>query len=192
MKCSPVGTRFLAAALSLALVFGLARLGMSAPTACEIRIESIDDLKRLSPAELGELFAQGDLATIPNGKLEGAVLYKPNRFGKLKVWGANLFWRGKILCDDTSFVNHWIGAKEWLSSHYEIAPSWTDGKPALILQYPKGTPLFENLRDEMRCVGPGLFLAVAYQRCPAPCFDGYLAIQEPRCDGHKLHLRCKH
>jgi len=52
-----------------------------------------------------------------------------------------------------------------------------DGKPCLVLQYPPETPLFGNTYDEIRQVGPRLYLARLYERCPCVRFRGCFAIQ---------------
>jgi hypothetical protein len=141
----------------------------------------VADLTRLSPVELGDLFLRSDLGNIPVGDLDGQMLYLTDRHGEFRVWASNLIWRGKYFAEDTYFANRWFCNQRRIGSHYQIGPSWTDGEPAIILEYPKGTPLFENMHDEVREVAPGLYLGVVFDRCPCPKFRGFFAVQTRKC-----------
>ncbi len=80
---------------------------------------------------------------------------------------------------DTYFANRWIGNRRWIGSYYVIGPSWLDGKPAIVLEYPKGTPLFANMHDEIREISPGLYLGTVFMREPCPYLRGFFAIEMP-------------
>lgn len=136
------------------------------------------DLKKLSACQLHDLYTRAELGTLPSGDLDGAVLHWDRRFlPRVKVWSSNLAWRGKSFFDDTCFINRWICNIRWIDSRYTIGPSWMDGRPAILMDYPPGTPLLGNVHDEIREVAPGLYLGVLYDRCPCPTFRGYLGLQ---------------
>lgn len=44
--------------------------------------------------------------------------------------------------------------------------SWSDGKQSIVLDYLKTSLLAFFIRDEIRCVAPGLYLGKVYIRLP--------------------------
>jgi hypothetical protein len=86
---------------------------------------------------------------------------------------------------DGSFVNRWAGGVRAIRSHYTIGPSWADGRPAVVMEYPPGTPVFGNTRDELRAVAPGLYLGPIYDRCPCPLLRGYVVLEAEPCSGRR-------
>jgi hypothetical protein len=162
--------------LILGLSASLAAVGAAQPDSRGP--QSVAELRSRGPNELADLFAQGKVGDIPIGDLDGQVLYLADRFGKFKVNASNLVWRGKYLGADDSFANRWIGKRRWLGSNYAVGTSWLDGKPAIILEYPRGTPLFANMHDELREIAPGVFLGHILDRDTRK-FRGYFAIEVP-------------
>lgn len=141
----------------------------------------VADLKKLSRCELDALFAAADMGPIPCGDLDGCVLCLADRFARLKVFSSNLVWRGKYLDGDNYVSNRWIGHRRRIGACYITGPSWVDGRPALIVEYAPGTPIFANVRDELREVAPGVYLGIMFDRAPCPKFRGYFAIETPKC-----------
>jgi hypothetical protein len=140
-------------------------------------ITTLKQLQQLSEQQLEQLFAQAEAAPIPVGFSRGQVLVLTRKpFPKLGAWAAGLVWKGKHFDENGKFINQWLGFRA-LHSHAMEGPSWYDGRPCLVLEYPPGTPLFANMRDELREIGPGLYLARAYQRTPHPLFRGFIAMQ---------------
>lgn len=141
------------------------------------------NLQGLSAGELEQLYAQADAGSFPAGCLRGRVLVLTGtRMPRLKACAFNLAWKGKCFEPDGRFINRWPGFQA-LPSRANPGPSWYDGRPSLLMEYPAGTPLFANLHDEIREVAPGLYLGRLYERCPCPRFLGYFALEiEPgRC-----------
>lgn len=138
--------------------------------------QSVADLRGCCPAELDEIFRAGKVTHVPIGDLDGQMLYLTDRAGKFKVNVSNLVWRGKYLGEDNYFSNRWIGQRRWIGSYYVIGPSWVDGAPAIVLEYPRG--VFANLHDEMREIAPGLLLGTVFDRNPVK-FRGYFAVEIP-------------
>ena len=58
-----------------------------------------------------------------------------------------------------------------------LGDSWLDGRPCQVMEYPAGTPLFGNVRDELRELSPGLWLGMYYEREPHPKLRGYFALE---------------
>ena len=76
--------------------------------------------------------------------------------------------------EDGYFINRFIGNINWIDSNYVVGPERIDGKPAIIMEYAPGTPLFANMHDELREVAPGLYMGPVYERCPCPKLRGYV------------------
>jgi hypothetical protein len=144
---------------------------------------TMHDLKRMSLCQLEALFRQAEVGTPLVGSARGRLLCSTDaRHPRLTVWRSNAAWKGKIADAEGHFVNRWIGGIRALESHYVIGPSWLDGRPAVLMEYAPGTPLFANTHDELREVAPGLYLGPLYDRCPCPLLRGYIALEiDCRC-----------
>lgn len=140
------------------------------------------DLRRLSACALEELFAQGTAGEMPQGRLEGeAVQVMAPCLPKLKAKCFNVVWRGKHVGPEGCFVNRWVGDRHWLGVQAVIGMSWSDGRPAIVLDYPAGTPIFGGMHDEIRQIGPGLYLGKVYQTRPCPQLRAYFVLQTTCC-----------
>ena len=143
---------------------------------------SLDELQRMGPEQLHQLFTQAELGHPFIGVARGRLVYlADDRLPRLKVRMANMVWRGKMSTEDGWFSNRWIGNVNWIDSHWWIGPSWVDGRPAVIMEYPPKTPLFEPMHDELREISPGLYLGPVYERFPCIKFRGYVALQMEEC-----------
>jgi hypothetical protein len=132
----------------------------------------------MSECELEQLFAAADLGEPPCGCLRGHVLcFTGMKLPRARAKLAGCVWRGKCFAPDGEIVNQFPGFRA-IHTHSVPAPSWYDGKPCLAVEYQPGTPLFANNRDEIRQLGPGLYLCRLYQRCPCPKLVGYLALSQ--------------
>ncbi len=136
------------------------------PAPAEVTISS---LQSMSPAEIEALYRAGTAAAIPPGRVRGTALLAPGtRRGRTLSRGARLVWQGKVIAPDQSTaVNRFFGVKMIRGRLYQ-APSWLDGAPSLILDYAGTSRIYAHNRDEIRQVGPGLFLGLMYDRTAAP------------------------
>jgi hypothetical protein len=171
--------RFRIPALVLFLVLGSNLMGKGEPIFVEEGPPlTLDQLQKMSIEELTAIFTQAELygpfAGVARGRL--LTLTDPKR-PRLKVRMANSVWRGKAAEEDGHFINRWIGGVRWIGSEYVIGPSWIDGKPAVIMEYPPGTPLFANMHDELREICPGLFMGPIFERFPCPKLRGFIGLQ---------------
>ena len=138
----------------------------------------MEQLQGLSCDELLDLFRHSDMGRPLVGVTRGRLLVSTDKhFPRFKVRLANMVWRGKTAEEGGYFINRWIGNHTFIDSHYVIGPSWVDGRPAILVEYPPGTPLFANLHDELREISPGLYLAPLFDRCPCPKLRGVIALQ---------------
>ncbi len=160
--------------LVVAIPILLGSAGDVAAQSCHV---TMAQLKKMNVCELDRLFEHAAPGGIPHGFARGQVLLMVDaKFPKMRARFASSAWKGKHFEDDGEFINQWPGFQA-LRGKSQLGTSWHDEKPCWVLDYPPGTPLFGNTRDEMRQIGCGLFLARLYETCPCPRFRGYFAIQ---------------
>jgi hypothetical protein len=151
----------------------------------------LEDLDGLSACQLHDLYTHADVGQPFVGVYRGRLVHLCDRvLPRVKLFAARTVWRGKMACEDGSFVNRWVGGKTAIASEYVIGPSWLDGKPAVLMEYPPGTKLMGNLHDELREIAPGLYLGPLYERCPCPKFRGWIAVELECCA--KKKRGCRH
>ena len=137
---------------------------------------TLEDLRHLSGEELSALFAQGVATPIPSQANPGVAadgaglpIILP---GDLIVSSfANQFWGGKIFTTDpttgaTTLVNKLLNNSQQMidAKVYAIPSSIStkDGKPSILLDYgASNVVLAQSIRDEIRAIGPGLYLGRA-------------------------------
>jgi hypothetical protein len=161
--------------------------GPDGPPCCDdCCITSLDQLKCLSLEDLDRLFHCADAHSRPVGFARGCILVTAAAHPKLRKCVAAATWQGKDFAEDGRFINQWRGVRA-IHSQAVCGTSWWDGKPCLILEYPPGTPLFANIHEEVREVGPGLYLVRAYERCPCPKFLEYIGLELQPCKDPPRH-----
>jgi hypothetical protein len=178
----PPGCRWIT--LVLALTASLAAVSLAGAAGCKnADCPDLDQLCKLGECELEQLFGQADAGPIPVGFGRGRVLVLTNtRLPRMKARLNNVVWKGKVFANDGHFTNQWLGFQA-SASHAEHGTSWYDGKPCVVMEYPPGTPVFANTRDELRQIGPNLYLGRFYDRCPSPKLRGFFVLQfdSPGC-----------
>lgn len=162
--------RLVAAAVGLVLVVSAAAGGHPAGL-------SERDLRRMSPDQLCDLFTRSEVGTPLVGHARGRLVSLADRRGPVKAGLTNAVWKGKTAAADGSFVNHWVGGVDAIRSKYVIGTSWLDGRPAVVVEYPPGTPILGDTRDELREVAPGLYLGPLYDTRPCPKLKGWLVLR---------------
>jgi hypothetical protein len=131
----------------------------------------------LSLCELDDLYRRATVHGAPHGWLPGEVIVFTNMPApKLVKRLADTFWVGKHIEPDGYFINQWKN-RQALDSYIRIGPSYVDGCPSIVFEYPRCTPLFGPMRDEYREIAPGLFLGRMYRRVPCVRFLGYNYLQ---------------
>jgi hypothetical protein len=139
---------------------------------------TMDDLARMCPAQLDQLYQASCAAPLPSGKINGRALIRPGTsFAVPRSRAARLLWQGKVFHpEDCTAINRFFGMRVIRGKLY-YASSWMDGRPSLILDYQDTSLLYGPYRDEIRQVAPGLFLGLMYERaCPQPNFKLYFAL----------------
>jgi hypothetical protein len=125
------------------------------PTLLDMTQEQLDDLFRVSPA--------GD---IPNGEAEGTAIIAPGtKMSEPIAKIINFFaWQGKVFDAQKGLLKNRIsvfGFNAIVARVYK-GPSWLDGKECIILDYSDTSIVAQWIRDEIRLIGPGLYLGKVY------------------------------
>jgi hypothetical protein len=125
------------------------------------------ELPSLRGHDLEELFANAPAGDIPVGTGRGQALMGTGTFAArpLRTFVRRLAWQGKVF-DDTHRLRNLIspfGAKAIAADVY-IDESRLDGRPCVVLDYSKTSRIAGWVRDEIRQIGPGLYLGLVYVR----------------------------
>jgi hypothetical protein len=124
-------------------------------TLLDMTQEQLDDLFKASPA--------GD---IPNGEAEGTAIIAPGtHFSDNIAKFINFFtWQGKVFDAEKGLLKNRIsvfGFNAIVARVYKD-PSWLDGKECIVLDYSDTSIVAQWIRDEIRQIGPGLYLGKVY------------------------------
>jgi hypothetical protein len=127
---------------------------------------TIDSLEQMSAADLEQLFRNSPAGPIPVGEAEGRVLVAPGTV--ITEPAAALVhliaWKGKVFDPASGTLRNEVGP---LGTHAVEAKvykdiSWFDGKEAVILDYSQTSEVAHWIRDEIRLVGPDLYLGLVF------------------------------
>lgn len=120
-------------------------------------------LRQATPGGWEGLFREGVTDGGPVGTTRGTVLYADDaRFPRVKARLQGTLWKGKVFHGDGTFTNRWIGGVRAGTADTAVEPSWLDGQPSLVVRYSPSALVFRNVRDELRQVGPGVWLGRSY------------------------------
>ena len=154
---------------SVWVIMGLTAL----PASAQGPIRSVDQLLTLDEASIVRLYQQGQVTGLPPGKVRGTpLLALGTRRAPLVSRGARVFWQGKVVDPDgTGAINRFAGVRV-IRGELFSGPSLLDGRPALILDYQRTSHVYEKYRDEIRQIGPGLYVGLMYDRTVCPSLTG--------------------
>src|SRR5262249_16201340 len=127
------------------------------------KIKTLDELSLLDSGQLDQLYAASPAGEIPDGDSNGRALFMPGSLpGKILSLIGNLIWKGKVFDRANGrLMNKMLGTRAVAAEVY-LGESWSDGKPAVIVDYQKTSRLASFIRDEIRQLEPGLYLGKAY------------------------------
>ena len=128
--------------------------------------EIIKQLLTKSQAELDALFTSKEAGPIPNGQADGTAIVAPGtQFSDEIAKLVNIFaWQGKVFDAASGTLRNRIlpfGINAIVAKVYK-APSWLDNKECIVLDYSETSIVAGWIRDEIRLIGPGLYLGVVY------------------------------
>ncbi len=127
---------------------------------------SMDQLFGMSQAQLDELFTKTPAGEIPEGEAEGKAIIAPGTtYTKdIATLIEHFVWKGKVFDREKGVLKNRLSA---LGFHAIIAkvykgPSWLDGKECIVLDYSDTSLVAHWIRDEIRQIGPTLYLGKVY------------------------------
>lgn len=127
---------------------------------------SIEKLMEMSQQELDDLFSSVPAGPLPDGEAEGTAIVAPGTtFSPLIARFINSFaWQGKVFDRDKGVLRNKIlpfGLNAILAKVYKDK-SWLDGKECIVLDYSETSLVAQWIRDEIRAIGPGVYLGKVY------------------------------
>ena len=123
-------------------------------------------LLSMSQKELDDLFTNSPAGDIPNGEAQGtAIIAAGTPFSHETAALINIFgWQGKTFDAAHGTLTNRIlafGINAIVAQVYKDK-SWFDGKECIVLDYSKTSLLAKHIRDEIRQIGPGMYLGLVY------------------------------
>jgi hypothetical protein len=123
-------------------------------------------LLSMSQKDLDDLFSSSPSGSIPNGEAQGTAIIAPGTiFSSETAALINIFgWQGKTFDAEHGTLRNRIlafGLNAIVAEVYQAA-SWFDNKECIVLDYSKTSLLAKHIRDEIRQIGPGMYLGIVY------------------------------
>jgi len=144
---------------------------------------SLDQLACMDWPSLEALYRQANTGSIPVGYVRGRAIYCPDQaLSGAKSAVVHVLWHGKDFdCASGTLVNQWLGVKA-IQARVCRGTSWLDGRPSIIMDYRGTSWVWNDVRDELREVAPGLYLGIMY-RCKScgPRMQMFFALEAPGC-----------
>jgi hypothetical protein len=127
---------------------------------------TVQQLLHLPQAELDALFTASAPGDITTGEAAGTAIIAPGTAFSPNIAAAiNLFaWQGKVFDAASGTLRNKIlpfGINAVIAKVYK-GPSWLDGKECIVLDYSETSMVAQWIRDEIRQIGPGLYLGKVY------------------------------
>jgi hypothetical protein len=126
----------------------------------------VPQLLAMSQAQLDDLFRNSPAGDIPNGPAKGTAIIAPGTiYSETIAEIINLFgWQGKVFDAQKGTLKNKIfafGLEAIIAKVYK-GPSWLDDKECIVLDYSETSLLAQRVRDEIRLIGPNLYLGKVY------------------------------
>jgi len=123
-------------------------------------------LLAMSQKELDDLFSSSPAGDIPDGEAQGTAIIAPDtKFSEPIAALINTFgWQGKTFDAAHGTLRNRIlafGLNAIVAEVYKTQ-SWFDGKECIVLDYSKTSLVANHIRDEIRQIGPGIYLGIVY------------------------------
>jgi len=124
------------------------------------------DLLAMRNAELDELFRTSPAGVVPDGTLRGTVVALPGTplAAPIAALTYALLWQGKVVSRRRGVLKNRLTPLRLrlVKALVGPAPSWVDARPCVVLDYSRTSEVARLVRDELRLVGPHLYLGVVW------------------------------
>jgi hypothetical protein len=126
----------------------------------------VDQLLRMSQAELDALFSSLEAGPIPDGEGDGTAIIAPGTVftREIATFVNHFAWQGKVFDAKAGLLKNRIlpfGLNAIVARVYKQA-SWLDGKECIVLDYSETSMVAHWVRDEIRLISPGSYLGIVY------------------------------
>ncbi len=126
----------------------------------------VEQLLAMTQTELDELFRASPPGDIPDGSAKGTAIIAPGTRYSLHIAEIiNIFgWQGKVFDAEKGLLKNKVlpfGIEAVVAKVYKDK-SWLDGQECIVLDYSDTSILAHYIRDEIRLIGPGLYLGKVY------------------------------
>ena len=126
----------------------------------------VAQLLAMSQQQLDDLFRESLAGEIPNGEAKGTAIIAPGtKYSESIATIINHFgWQGKVFDAKKGVLKNKIlafGVEAIVAKVYK-GQSWLDGKECIVLDYSDTSLVAHWIRDEIRQIGPGLYLGKVY------------------------------
>jgi len=127
---------------------------------------TVPQLLGMSQKELDDLFSSSQPGDIPNGEANGTAIIAPGTTytQEIATFINHFGWQGKTFdASKGALVNRILpfGLNAIIAKVYK-GESWFDHKDCIVLDYSETSLLAHWIRDEIRQIGPGLYLGIVY------------------------------
>jgi hypothetical protein len=127
---------------------------------------TVGDLLEMTQDRLDDLFKAAEPGPIPDGEAKGTAIIAPGtRFSDEIAQLVSVFaWQGKVFDAERGMLRNHIlpfGLKAIVATVY-LGDSWLDHKPCIVIDYSDTSLIASRVRDEIRLIGPGLYLGKVY------------------------------
>ena len=126
----------------------------------------VDQLLKMSQGQLDELFTSTPAGAIPAGEAEGTAIIAPGTTytKEIATFINHFVWKGKVFDPEKGVLKNRLSALGFhaIIAKVSKAPSWLDGKECIVLDYSDTSLLAHWIRDEIRQIGPKLYLGKVY------------------------------
>lgn len=117
-------------------------------------------------SELDMLFRQAEAGPIPDGDTQGTLLAWPGTWvaAPLARLVRVLIWQGKVLDRREGMLRNKLTpfGLRLVKARLSVTASWVDSADCVLIDYSKTSILARMVRDEIRLIGPGLYLGVVW------------------------------
>lgn len=126
----------------------------------------VPQLLKMTQAQLDELFTSSAAGEIPDGQADGTAIVAPGTTYSQEIASIinHFAWQGKVFDAKKGLLKNRIlffGLNAIIAKVYK-APSWLDNKECIVLDYSDTSFVAHWIRDEIRQIGPGLYLGKVY------------------------------
>ncbi|MEU6808176.1 hypothetical protein ABZ920_04005 [Streptomyces sp. NPDC046831] len=124
------------------------------------------ELLSFDDERLEELFRKSPAGEIPRGPMEGTAIFPgvgPAGARLLAGLVHSIGWRGKVFSPD-GYLSNRLAPLDILSivAMVEPGPSRLDDQECIVIDYSNTSKVFGGVRDEIRQVGPHLYLGLIW------------------------------